>query len=385
MSLVAIAKCEDYEEDNVRRALDEVLNATNGLDFVKSGMTIAIKCNLVSMMKPNQAATTHPALVTELCRRISELGATPVIGDSPGGLYNAAVLNGVYNATGMHEAEKVGAVLNKDFGSSEAKYPEGVKMRSFTYTSWLDGADAIINFCKLKSHGMMGMSAATKNMFGAIPGITKPEYHYRFPNAADFADMLIDLNEYFKPALCIVDAVEGMEGNGPTQGTPRHIGALLASKTPYDLDLVCAKLIGLDRSSVPTLEAAARRGMSASCAEEVELVGDADSLIVPDFKNMKASSNIEFAPKRGGIFGKAVGKVEEMCLCSRPKVKAKECIGCEKCFNICPAKAIMMVNKVPSIDRSKCIRCFCCQEFCPKGAMKVHRPVIAKMLNGKVK
>ena len=40
--------------------------------------------------------------------------------------------------------------------------------KDFTYTAWLDQADAIINFCKLKTHGMMGMSAAVKNLFGKI-------------------------------------------------------------------------------------------------------------------------------------------------------------------------------------------------------------------------
>ena len=47
----------------------------------------------------------------------------------------------------------------------------------------------------------------------------KPEYHYKYPKAADFADMLVDLCEYCKPRLCICDAVVGMEGNGPTQGS----------------------------------------------------------------------------------------------------------------------------------------------------------------------
>ncbi len=383
MSAVSVVKCGSYEENEVRKALDEVLSAIGGLSWVKEGMTVAIKCNLVSMMKPEQAATTHPALVKELCIKLVELGAKPIIGDSPGGLYNNAFLSGIYKATGMHSCEEVGAALNRDFGVSQAEFPEAVKAKTFSYTSWLDKADGIINFCKLKSHGMMGMSAATKNMFGAIPGITKPEYHYRFPNAVDFSDMLIDINEYFKPRLCIVDAVEGMEGNGPTQGVPKKIGALLASTDSYDLDLICGKLIGLDRSSVPLLEAAARRGLSKESAEEVEVIGDVLPLIVPDFENMKAMTNIEFAPKNFGIFNGIVGWVEKTCLVSKPAVKKNECIGCKQCEQICPAKAIVMKNKLPVIDRKLCIRCFCCQEFCPKGAMKVHRTLIAKLINGK--
>ena len=48
---------------------------------------------------------------------------------------------------------------------------------------------------------------------------------------------------------------------------------------------------------------------------------------------------------------------------SKPKVMEKECVGCEKCKEVCPAGAITMVNGKPKIDRKKCITCFCCQEF----------------------
>ena len=59
----------------------------------------------------------------------------------------------------------------------------------------------------------------------------------------------------------------------------------------------------------------------------------------------------------------------------------EKCIGCGKCAGICPAQAITMNAGKPEIDRSACIRCFCCQEFCPKGAMRVGRTVIARILN----
>ena len=63
-----------------------------------------------------------------------------------------------------------------------------------------------------------------------------------------------------------------------------------------------------------------------------------------------------------------------------PKLERAECVGCRKCANICPAKAIRMVNGKPKIDRAACIHCFCCQEFCPKGAMKVGRHAIMRLL-----
>ena len=92
-----------------------------------------------------------------------------------------------------------------------------------------------IHMCvsKLKSHGMMGMSCAVKNLFGTIPGTIKPEFHFRYPDYNDFANMLIDLNEHLKACFNIVDGVVAMEGNGPTAGVPKQVGLVLASRNPY--------------------------------------------------------------------------------------------------------------------------------------------------------
>ena len=254
---VSIVPLGEYDEVGAKRALIEPIG---GLDFIKPGMTVVIKANLVSAMKPEEAATTHPVLLCALCDMIKERGAGEIIiGDSPGGLYNAAHLSKVYNVTGMHDCEAHGAVLNTDFGEGEAHFPEAVVCNTFAYTTYLDRADVIINFCKLKSHGMMGMSAAAKNMFGAIPGIIKPEYHYRFPSYTDFSDMIVDLDEYFHPVLSIADAVVDMEGNGPTAGTPKYMGALLVSHSPHNLDMIAAKMIGFEPFEIPTLDAAHRR------------------------------------------------------------------------------------------------------------------------------
>lgn len=378
---VSVAPCAEYTPDACREALLQVLAPIGGLDFIKPGMKIAIKANLVSFIKPEAAATTHPELLVQLTKLISERGATAVIGDSPGGVYNNVYVGRVYAATGMQQAEQAGAILNRDFSQKDASFPEAKIAKTFRYTAWLDDCDAIIDFCKLKSHGMMGMSAAAKNLFGTIPGTLKPEYHFRFPDPCDFARMIVDLNDYWKPALSIADAVVGMEGNGPTAGTPRHIGAVLASRDPHMLDLACAKLIGLRREDVPTLEAAFERGYIPEDAEKLAICGDIDSLCVPDFEHLKTRNDLLFKNTFGGAAGKLFGGAVQRLMCSRPGAEKASCIGCGKCANLCPSKAITMKNALPKIDRKKCIRCFCCQEFCPKGAMKVTRPFVAKLLN----
>lgn len=372
---VAVVRCKTYNVEAVKPALEEALNAVNGLDFVMPGMKIIIKPNLVSFKKPDAAATTHPALLEALVEMLLARGADVTIGDSPGGPHSLPLLNRVYAATGMDRLEKLGAKLNRNMNEKTVDFPEGKVLKNFTYTEYLDEADAIIDFCKLKSHGMLGMSAAVKNLFGTIPGLKKPEVHYKFQNDAEFADMLVDLNEYFKPRLAICDAVVGMEGNGPTAGTPRQIGAIIASKSTYYADVVGAELIGMNIDGLPTLQAACERGFAPASSKNLRVYGDIRALTVDDFKA---------PPVRGLSFmrkGNVLHFISKAALEHKPTLKKRLCVGCGECARMCPAKAIEMKNKKPHINREKCIRCFCCQEFCPRAAMVAHRPLAAKVLN----
>jgi ferredoxin len=256
-------------------------------------------------------------------------------------------------------------------------------LKAFEYTSYLDEADIIINFSKLKTHGMMGLSAAVKNMFGAVPGTKKTEYHYRFPETSDFANMLIDLNEYFTPQLSIVDAVVGMEGNGPTAGKPRKIGALLASQSPYKLDLACAHIIGLSIENVPTLAAAYSRGLIPADIHDLDISCNLDAFHVRDFEKLPVHKDVSFYYNPKNPISKIMRPVMKKVFSPRPVLGTIKCAACGKCVEVCPAKAIVIKNKKAAIDRNRCIRCFCCQEFCPVGAMVSTATPVARLLGGR--
>ena len=71
----------------------------------------ALKANLVTFAKPETATTTHPSLICALVELLLERGASRVIvGDSPGGLYNAAFLNKVYSVCGLSAVEECGVI-----------------------------------------------------------------------------------------------------------------------------------------------------------------------------------------------------------------------------------------------------------------------------------
>lgn len=374
---VAIVRCEDYDLARVKGALVEALSPVGGLDWVKPNMKIAVKVNLLTRAKPEKAVTVHPSLVSALCTLLSERGARVVVGDSPGGPFNAAYLNAVYAGCGMTEAVKAGGTLNDDFTFSDISCPEAVAAKEFQITNYLLDADAVIDLCKVKTHGLMSFTGACKNLFGAIPGTRKPEYHYRYQTHEAFGNMLVDLCEYIKPRLSIADGVMAMEGNGPSGGTPRFMGAILASQNPHALDLAAAHLIGLKADDVPTLRAAHARGLIPESVEELTIFGELSPFCIPDFK-LIPQHRIESWGGKGKLFGALATRM----FASRPLVEKEGCIGCGECKNACPADAIRIENKIAKIDKKKCVRCFCCQEFCPKGTIRVHRPGVARLLSG---
>ena len=377
---VSIVSCERYEDAEVASALRRALEPLGGLEFVRPGMRVAVKLNLVTAMKPETAATVHPTVVCALVRMLSELGAEVVVGDSPGGVYSAPYLKLVYDVCGLRGVEQAGGKLNDDFSQIEVDDPDAVQAKHFPYTAYLAKADVIIDVCKLKTHGMMGLSCAVKNMFGVIPGTIKPEFHYRYPLSDDFADMLVDLYEYAKPRLCICDAVVGMEGNGPTQGKARPVGCLIAAKSGHALDLAAAHLIGLSPRDVPTLAAAVRRGLVPASLDDLAVAGDVSQFAVPDFVTVPSQANVFFSVFGSGPIGRAMNFIAGRILTPFPKLSPAVCVGCGKCASICPAKAIRMERGKPRIARGKCIHCFCCQEFCPKGAMHVGRHLLMRLL-----
>lgn len=380
MDKVSLVKCNSYELDEVELALEKSLRLIGGLDsYIKPGMKVLVKCNLLMKKKPEECTTTHPAVVEALVKKLKELGAIPIIGDSPGGLFTPRLLRGIYSATGMIDvAQRTGAELNYNTNPMEVSFPEGKIIKNLTVMELLQEVDAVISVAKLKTHGMTLYTGAVKNLFGVIPGMTKAEYHLRMNRVEDFTEALVDICQYVKPVLSIMDGVVGMEGDGPSAGTPRKIGAILASNSPYALDVVCASLVGISPERVPTIQRAMERGLCSYSLDDIKLLGDSfDELYIDDLK-LPVTGEISFLHR---VFGSnsRLATLLNHHLGPKPYFNHDECIGCSDCQRYCPPKAIEMVNRRPVVDLKKCIRCYCCQELCPEKAVEIKRSWFFKM------
>jgi uncharacterized protein (DUF362 family)/Pyruvate/2-oxoacid:ferredoxin oxidoreductase delta subunit len=374
---VSVVKCSEY--DQAEESVNKALELLGGIErFIKKGDKVLIKPNFVSKKKPSDAATTHPEILRAVIKAAESAGGIVTIAESPGGVYSPGVLKGLYSVCGAEYAsEGTNALLNYDTSFSEVRYPEGKTLKSFPIIKPVTDADVIISIPKLKTHAMTDYTGAVKNLYGVIPGTYKAELHFRLNEKKAFCSMLLDLCGCVKPTLSIMDAVWGMEGNGPTAGKNRKIGLVMASADPYALDLVCTHLIGYKAHEAETVRQACERGLCPWDIKNVEIFGEnIEQLVINDFK--KPDSHFDLlkllpvpAAVRAGLTA---------MMSARPEIMYDKCIGCGECFRCCPPKAIEMREGKPEINKKTCIKCFCCQELCPKQAVAIKRSLMNRIL-----
>jgi uncharacterized protein (DUF362 family)/NAD-dependent dihydropyrimidine dehydrogenase PreA subunit len=377
---VSIARCRTYDPDTVRSAVAGALAPLGGIGkFVGPGQRVLVKPNLLSSRPPEAAVTTHPAVVQAVVEEVQRAGGVPVLGDSPGGRNAGQSYERLLRRTGMTGvAETTGCELvSFEDATVEVQAPQAKSFRKFTVGKAVTGADRVIVLPKLKTHQLTYYTGAVKVLYGYIPGLRKAEYHlHTGTDAETFSDLLLDLHSALPPTLAVMDAVVGMEGQGPSNGNPREIGLVLAGDSCPALDLVACSIIGFDPVAIPTVRKAGERGIGPKDLGDVEIFGERiDDVRVLDFEKPGTMRIARLPP--------FVLHAAQHLLAARPEIYPGKCISCGKCAEGCPPGAIRWAKgQVPSIRYRHCIRCYCCQELCPQGAVEVAYPWIRRVMGG---
>jgi uncharacterized protein (DUF362 family)/NAD-dependent dihydropyrimidine dehydrogenase PreA subunit len=383
MKKVIVRDCVDYTPNTVEAALRNLLVPLGGMEtFVKPGQTVVLKVNLLMKAKPEKCVTTNPEVVRQVGLLCQAAGAKEIIiADSPGGrdvtpefAATAFTLSG-FTAVADELGSKC-VFLSDEI--VQAHEPTNKLYKTFPMGALAVDADVLINLPKCKTHGMMMFTGGVKNLYGLIPGTEKAVFHARVPDSFDFADMLLDIYNTRTPELTIMDAVMGMEGEGPSGGSPRFIGALLASEQAPPLDALAERLTGFDYGETYVDHQAIERGFLPPRFEDIEIDGAWEHLVVSDYKHARIMNVGRMLPKfvqRG--LKSVITPVPE--LIGKDRVR---CSRCRTCLENCPMEAISMSPRDgrPDFDLNLCIRCYCCQELCPSHVIRLKEPWLGKIL-----
>ena len=379
MSKVALIRCESYDENAVKAAVQRGIELLGGAAaFVQKGEKILLKPNWIMAVPPERCATTHPAVFKAVCEVFLSAGADLSYGDSPGSGTTEEAAEAAAIATGFKDvADKLNVSFADFLHGRDIKTTGGFEEREFTIANGVLDCDGIISLPKMKTHGFLKMTGAVKNQLGVIPGKRKGAYHAQIHKPADFARMLIDLNAFVHPRLYIMDGIVAMEGNGPMNGDPKKMNVLLFSSEPIALDATVCRILDVkpEYSYTVTLGMQAKQGTYLQ--RQIELLGDPlESFVAADFKiNRDPISNIRI--------GQGVFTFEDEKKMPKPYIVEEKCVRCGVCIDMCPIDPKVVdwhdgdTSKAPTYDYSRCIRCFCCQEVCPNGAIFIEEPEIS--------
>jgi len=294
---VALQSCRTYAQAEVDAALEQAVDHLGGWTaFAASGQTVLLKPNLIAPVPPERAATTHPAILDSLCRRLLDLGAKPVIGDAP-------AWSGPAQA---REVTGVGEVCERygiEFWFFDRHTRLESKHRTVASRFHVDPrvleVDRVINVGKLKAHQQLGFTCCLKNLYGCLAGREKAVHHFaRSRTDHHFALYLAAFGDSVPVTLNLADAVVAMEGPGPRLGMPRPMGFVAASESALALDTVMAEVIGAPATHRLMLDAALELGLDGATMDGIEVVGDpVAQFAVGDFVH-PALLGVAFSPWR---------------------------------------------------------------------------------------
>ncbi len=379
-SRVSLVRCADYDLSNLKRAVTLALDKLGGAArLVRKGQKVLLKPN-VMMPKPlGFAANTHPEFVRAVIEVFRAAGAEVWVGESSAGSQAGLTLTKkALAASGLERvaAETGARLINFDLDGVVPARLANRFVSEVPIAQAVRQADLVVSLPKLKTHTYaVLLTGAVKNLYGCVPGQIKAEFHRRAPRPAEFYTVIRDIYGSIRPGLAIFDAVEAMEGDGPSAGRPRPLGLVIASLDPVAADAAAAEVIGVPALKVLTTRLCHEAGLGVGDPRRIEFAGEAlESVRAADFIKPKTAVV-------NPVLYRIILKLTETV----PEIDEARCSLCRVCVQSCPMKAIAEKDKRMVIDRSVCIRCFCCGEVCQEQAITPWRKnklgdVLSKMM-----
>jgi uncharacterized protein (DUF362 family) len=278
---------------NARRALDAFR-----LDWAR-GKRVLLKPNAGRIAPAGSGIITEPQVVAAGIDAFMEAGAEVTVGDSPiVGIKGFQALE----ASGIAEVVQERGCLLLDLDKRKyvkVELPEGRAIRTLKVCADVLEHDLIVSIPVMKTHMHTRVSLAVKNMKGCLWRRSKVDLHM-LPAVPGFDEKsldvaIADMSAVLRPHFSLIDGTVGMEGLGPSAGSQKPLGAIVAGADPFAADAVACQLMGIDVHEVPHLRLGARWGYGVVELEKLDITPQHWQKLASRFELAPTNLSIEFA------------------------------------------------------------------------------------------
>ncbi|MEK7805459.1 MAG: ChaN family lipoprotein [Planctomycetota bacterium] len=280
---VSIVRCDNYNRDKVITAIGQTFDFFGGIhSIIKKGTKVLLKPNFIKESAPEDCTITHPIVIEAIAKKALEMGATPIIGDSPA----FGAISKIAGRAGIDRfAEEYGIEIIELDSPRRVKTKCGSKSFTLTVSGKALDVDAIINIPKLKAHGQLLYTAGVKNMYGCVSGKRKAWRHFQSSDDIEwYTEMLLANYHAVKPTFTIVDAIMAMEKHGPSGGIPKQVSLIFGGIDCIAIDRVIAEVINAQPSQSPLLKTAKAHNIGEQNLNNITILGESlSSAKIPDF------------------------------------------------------------------------------------------------------
>lgn len=249
----------------VKTLTRKVFDAAGGMGkFISKGDVVVIKPNISWAQAPHLAVTTHPEVMQAVIELCQEAGAKKVrIADNT--IHDAGRCFAVTGAASV--AEKTGADLVHPRSSMMKKMNlHGHRLDVWPVFTPFVEADKIINLPVAKVHGLSVLTLGMKNWIGGVGG-RRSALHQ------DIHQSIVDLAQFFRPQLTLIDAIRILTANGPSGGSPSDVkieNRLILSNDMVAADTRAARLFGKTPEDVAFIHLGNKWGLGSSDLERLD-------------------------------------------------------------------------------------------------------------------
>jgi len=216
----------------VRRAVQELGGIRR---FISRHDVVVVKPNVAWDRTMEQAANTNPLVVAAVSRLCLEAGARR-------GVVTDVSINDPRSCFARSGIAAAARAAGADVVLPEDRLFREVDLRGQVLNSWpvlepFLAADKMINIPIAKHHSLTGASLGMKNWYGILGGPRQRLHQH-------IHESLVDLADFMRPTLTLIDAFRILQRNGPGGGNLADVAlkkTLIAGTDPVALDAYAAK------------------------------------------------------------------------------------------------------------------------------------------------